>query len=352
MAERVGTAGASVGTKVESSQAASHHQAMGEWRVIGETVPGASHLRAGVPNQDAILQMRESSVGLPLILSISDGHGSDKCFRSVHGSRFAVAIGADLLREMLNGIAPDADPAQLESSLREALPARFTSRWNETVAADLERKPLSKEELDRLELKDGAQARQTVEAHPTLAYGATTLSVVLTHSLVIYLQLGDGEILTIAETGEVTKPLPEDERLLANETTSLCSQTAAQDFRFACRPLGEPAPALILLTTDGYANSFADDTGFLKAGSDILELLRTEGFDAVNQSVKGWLEEATRLGSGDDCTLGIILRMDALQSSAPAGTQAAEAETLAAPVSPTVSAPSVISANNPEAAES
>ena len=30
----------------------------GEWRVIGETVPGASHLRAGVPNQDALLQVR------------------------------------------------------------------------------------------------------------------------------------------------------------------------------------------------------------------------------------------------------------------------------------------------------
>jgi len=49
-----------------------------EWGVIGATVPGASHLRAGTPNQDAILQVRESSIGLPIILAISDGHGSDK----------------------------------------------------------------------------------------------------------------------------------------------------------------------------------------------------------------------------------------------------------------------------------
>jgi serine/threonine protein phosphatase PrpC len=61
-----------------------------EWRIIGETVPGASHLRAGIPNQDSILQMRESDRTLPLVVAIADGHGSPKCFRSDKGSRFVV----------------------------------------------------------------------------------------------------------------------------------------------------------------------------------------------------------------------------------------------------------------------
>jgi len=68
-----------------------------QWRVMGETVPGASHLRAGVPNQDAILQVRESGWGPPLVVSVSDGHGSDKCFRSDRGSRFAVKVAARLV---------------------------------------------------------------------------------------------------------------------------------------------------------------------------------------------------------------------------------------------------------------
>jgi len=68
-----------------------------EWRVIGETVPGASHLRAGIPNQDAILQIRASGRGLPIILSVSDGHRRDKCFRSDRGSRFAVKVATRLL---------------------------------------------------------------------------------------------------------------------------------------------------------------------------------------------------------------------------------------------------------------
>jgi serine/threonine protein phosphatase PrpC len=288
-----------------------------EWRVIGETVPGASHLRAGIPNQDAILQLRESSIGLPLILSISDGHGSNKCFRSDRGSRFAVTVGAGLMREFLNDKRSDSDLSKIESEAVEILPVEFARRWNEAVAADLEREPLSQEEFDRLETKEGVRARQVVEAHPSLAYGTTTLTVALTLSFVIYLQLGDGEIVTFSEIGEISKPLPEDERLLANETTSLCSETAAQDFRFAFEPLTDPPPALIMMSTDGYANSFTDDAGFLKVGNDILGMLRTDGFDAVNRSIKGWLEEATRMGSGDDCTLGIICRMDALQRLVP-----------------------------------
>jgi hypothetical protein len=63
-------------------------------------------------------------------------------------------------------------------------------------------------------------------------------------------------------------------------------------------------------------NSFSESAGFFKVGSDLLEMLRADGFDPINASLKGWLEEATRSGSGDDCTLGLIVRMDALMKVA------------------------------------
>ncbi|MFM7713741.1 MAG: protein phosphatase 2C domain-containing protein, partial [Microcystis sp.] len=59
-----------------------------KWRCIGESVKGASHVRSGLPNQDAIRWFPESGIGLPLILAVSDGHGSAKSFRSDRGSRF------------------------------------------------------------------------------------------------------------------------------------------------------------------------------------------------------------------------------------------------------------------------
>ncbi|HEY0099721.1 MAG TPA: PP2C family serine/threonine-protein phosphatase [Pyrinomonadaceae bacterium] len=292
-------------------------RAAAEWRVIGETVPGASHLRAGIPNQDAILHVRQSSARLPVIVSISDGHGSNKCFRSDRGSRFAVRIGADLLDELINGRHAALPPAEMEDRVRQTLPAEFIRRWRAAVEADLKREPFREEEFARMVQKDGANARRLVEANPYLAYGATSLSFLLTPSYALYLQLGDGEMVTVSAQGEIGHPLPEDSRLLANETTSLCLDKAAADFRFAVHPHGAgDLPALILLTTDGYYNSFSTIAGFHQVGSDLLQMLREpDGFGTVNRSVKGWLEEATAAGSGDDCTLAIVCRMDALTAS-------------------------------------
>ena len=287
-------------------------QSPAEWRVMGETVPGASHLRAGIPNQDAILQVRESGRGLPVVVSVSDGHGSDKCFRSDRGSRFAVERAAQLVGEFLDESRGVAGHAELESRAREYLPREFVRRWREAVEADLRARPFTEAELEAVEKKDGPQALKLVAGNPLLAYGATSLTVAVEESFVLYLQLGDGEILNVSAKGEVTRALPEDARLFANETTSLCTRDAEENFRARVQPFAGEPPALILLSTDGYVNSFSDSAGFLKVGSDLLDMLRADGFDPVNASLKGWLEEATRSGSGDDCTLGLICRMDAL----------------------------------------
>jgi serine/threonine protein phosphatase PrpC len=283
-----------------------------EWRVMGETVPGASHLRAGIPNQDAILQVRESGRGLPVVVSVSDGHGSDKCFRSDRGSRFAVQEAAQLVGEFLDESHGLPDHAAVESRAKEYLPREFVRRWREAVEADLKARPFTPEELEAVEKKDGPRALKLVAGNPLLAYGATSLTVAVTESFALYLQLGDGEILNVSETGEVTRALPEDERLFANETTSLCTPDAGENFRVRLQPFAGEPPALILLSTDGYVNSFSDSAGFLKVGSDLLEMLRADGFDNINASLKGWLEEATRSGSGDDCTVALLCRMDAV----------------------------------------
>jgi hypothetical protein len=281
------------------------------------------------------MQLRASGRGLPIILSVSDGHGSDKCFRSDRGSRFAVKVATRLVSDFLDEPPGAFDPRESGSSGEEWLAGEFVKRWREAVESDLERRPFSSDELERLEQKDGARARKLVEENPLLAYGATSLTVAVEESFILYLQLGDGEILTVSESGEVTRPLPEDKRLFANETTSLCSKGAEHDFRFCLQKLEAERPALILLSTDGYVNSFSDSAGFLKVGSDLLEMMRSDGFDVVSESIKGWLEEATRMGSGDDTTLGIICRMDALKKES---VKESASEALNAPQAGTVEA--------------
>jgi serine/threonine protein phosphatase PrpC len=285
-----------------------------EWRIVGETVPGASHLRAGTPNQDAILQVRESGRSLPLVLSIADGHGSPKCFRSNYGSRFAVKKAAQIVGEFLDERRGRFDLTEIESAGKDYLPKEIVKKWRKTVEYHLKNNPFTDEEFQKLEEKSGAGARKLIEENPLLAYGTTSLTVAIEEDFVLYLQLGDGDILNVSKTGEVSKPLPKDERLLANETTSMCLKDAEKDFRFFVQPISaEQSPALVLLSTDGYLNSFSDEAGFFQAGTDILNMLGAEnGFDAVNGNLKSWLEEATRMGSGDDCTVAVIYRPDAL----------------------------------------
>jgi serine/threonine protein phosphatase PrpC len=282
------------------------------WRAVGDTVVGATHRRAGIPNQDALLL--PASGGLPLVVAVSDGHGSPKCFRSHLGSRLAVGVAALVLRELLGRAADGAG--------YEGVAAEVARRWTEAVMLDLTLSPFTAAELAALEERSGADARRLVESSPALAYGATVLAAAVGERAHVYLQLGDGDILAVSESGDVARPLPDDARLFADETTSLASPSAVRDFRVRVAAVDEREPALLLLTTDGYVNSFRDDAGFLKVGADILEMIACSSLDAVAADVGGWLDEATRLGSGDDVTLAIAFRTTA---------RCAVAETPAAP---------------------
>ena len=284
------------------------------WRVIGRCVTGASHQRTGKPNQDALGWLPASGFGLPLALAVADGHGSAKSFRSEQGADYAVQVATTTLLDFLACHCADFPLSMTREELETRQPRELVLRWNARVDADLEDHPLTAEELGQLREKEGERACAALARNPRMAYGTTLLAVLVTDAYLAYLQLGDGEILTVSDLGDVTLPLPRDERLFANETTSLCLKEAWKDFRFGFQTLAGAPPALVLLTTDGYVNSFRDQAGFLRVGTDLLEMLRTDGVTPVEEGLTGWLTEASQLGSGDDITLGLVIRMPALET--------------------------------------
>ncbi len=304
-----------------------------EWRVIGETVSGASHIRSGTPNQDSILYVRKSSRETPIVLSVADGHGSAKCFRSDRGSRFAVKKSVQLISDFLDERRGQFDIAEIENC-KEYLTKEFVKRWRDVVEDDIKKEPFTEKEFEVLTEKSGAEAKRLVEENPLLAYGTTSLTVAVEDEFVVYMQLGDGDVLNISADGDVVKPLSEDPRLLANETTSLCLPKAENDFRFVIQKISaDESPAMILLSTDGYLNSFSDEAGFFQAGTDILTMLAAEnGFTDVSDNLKAWLAEATAMGSGDDCTVAVIYRPEALKKA-----EKTETTTIETPPSPEIS---------------
>jgi hypothetical protein len=272
------------------------------WQVLGRSVRGASHTRMGLPNQDAI-GWRESAgcAGGPeafrgeVLLAVADGHGSAKCFRSDLGSRFAIDTAMELMG------APGSPD-------RERLPQELVCRWRRAVESHLAEEPIAANTLKQLERKLGKDARRAVECDPALAYGSTLVAAMVSDRAVWYVQLGDGDILTVSEEGEVGRPWAREGDRIGDETASLATRDAAREVRMRVTGAQEAMPALVLLATDGYANSFREDGGFLAVGADLLRMIHTEGIAPVDENLEGWLREASELGSGDDITVGLLWR--------------------------------------------
>lgn len=277
-----------------------------EWRIIGTSVKGASHERSGLPNQDAIHWSQPTDT-LPLIVAISDGHGGAKYFRSGKGAALAVNAALTTMPQFQERSANIST-----SSFKEHLTKSLVHTWRDAVETDLRDEPFTNQEWERLEKREGPTARQAIEDNPVLAYGATLITVMITASSITYLQLGDGDILAVSEQGETSRIFQKHEQHFANETTSLCSSNAWREFQFHVQKVSSPLPTLILLSTDGYIDSFSREEDFLKVGDDLFAMIRTDGLEEIDSNLQGWLTEATQSGSGDDITLGILCRKDAL----------------------------------------
>ncbi|MEH2327362.1 MAG: PP2C family serine/threonine-protein phosphatase [Nostoc sp.] len=302
-----------------------------KWQCIGKSVKGASHVRSGLPNQDAIKWhpgYPKLGTDLPVILAVSDGHGSAKSFRSNKGSHFAVDTAIQVIKEFFlnnQGQPGDVNFSVLKDSAERLLPQRIVNEWRKAIKKDLgllendEEKLTNKpnftdEEKQILVRKEEEAAWQAVENNNFLAYGATLLAVLVTECFIVYIQLGDGDILEVDSEGNTTRPLERDPKLIANETTSLCMDKAWNEFQVHIElyPKNTPKqmPALILVATDGYSNSFSTDEGFVKIGQDYRQMFKLKPTEEIEQQLEGFLQETSEKGSGDDITLGIIKKLE------------------------------------------
>jgi serine/threonine protein phosphatase PrpC len=268
------------------------------WRVFAESVQGASRVRSGTPNQDAVDWQAVYGADQPLVvLALADGHGSPHYVRSAEGAKLAVQAAKSVLWELAEEHKRTANLAATRQLIEQHLPKLITRRWNQLVDAHLAAAPLT------------APAQQ---ANPRIIYGSTLVALLVTGDFLLYIQLGDGDIVAVDAQGQSTRPpLPVDTRLLGDVTTSLCMPDAWRYVRSYFHLLADKPPALVMLATDGYANSFASEADFLLAAQDIFNLVREQGkvgVAALRTHLAGWLRATSDGGSGDDISVGILYR--------------------------------------------
>jgi serine/threonine protein phosphatase PrpC len=290
-----------------------------QWRHVEKSVEGASHTLSKKPNQDRILfySPSESGSDFPLILAIADGHGSEKYLRSDKGAEFAVTTAIELCKD-LEKYPWDTIKDRKNISV---LCRKIVQKWLERVAADLQSSPLSDDEKRLVYPKKGLTHDESDEPDSDVfftAYGTTLLITAIYSTGILYIQIGDGDILVFDQNGDLKKPIPEDDRLLGNETTSMCQSEAWLDFRTLSVTVrdNDEFPALILMSSDGYKNSFSEERIFDNRGLVFLRIMCKcpQGIDAgieyINDNLIDTLNRTSKKGSGDDISVGMICNLD------------------------------------------
>lgn len=284
---------------------------LAHWECYTESVIGAAHLRQQKENQDAVDHYRDAD-GTFMIVAVADGHGGERYSRSKEGATFAVESAISVCRDLLASQPLETFWTGLEpKELKRVLCRRIVGEWNRLVGEDIALRGLPdnpEQDASSTRHRPGVQSEYIV-------YGSTLLTAIVTRSFALLTQIGDGDIVMASANGDISRPLEGDERSFANETCSLCMPDAWDEFRTGLIVFQENDPALFLLATDGYSNSFQADEDFQQVAKDIYRLLDPNddpgsGILELKANLKTWLEETTQSGSGDDITIGLLYRAD------------------------------------------
>jgi hypothetical protein len=282
------------------------------WTALSASTRGNWHETTGQKNQDSV-RVQPGPFG-SVILAVSDGHGGAHSFRSDRGSALAVECGAQMLDRLLRRVGTDAPLSQMRHQMKRWWTRQVVADWHRRVRADVLAHPFT--QLDFAAFPEPMPATPPNAEWPFsayLAYGATLLVAALTRDYLICAQLGDGDILTVTADGAVTRPLVRRHDFHGEQSASLCTQGAYRVFEIAVLPSRVHRPAMVMLSSDGYANCFGNDEGFFKVGSDMLAYAHDHGHDFLSHNIEGWLKESSRDGSGDDISLALGIRPGALR---------------------------------------
>ena len=255
------------------------------WDAIGAVVTGANHLRSESECQDAIYIHKDKSGYV--VAAVADGHGSKACPYSAEGAEIAVRVSAELLCSI-----QDSKEAQftLAANKDDRIPKQLEIMWKEAVRAH-------HATMGRVDEEDDL-------ALFTL-YGTTLNVVAAASDFVFFIKVGDGDVLMISEDG--ASHVLEPEEKVGEDTESLCLDEAWKFVRTQIMQIKKDRTLMFLVSTDGYSNSFADKSGFLKAGEDFYRLYNEEGLGFIENSLEDWLRASSDKGSGDDISLSLVV---------------------------------------------
>ena len=262
--------------------------------VFGKSVQGASHKRTNTECQDSMKKLRLGENAM--ILTIADGHGSKSCPFSKSGSSIAVNSFCKVMKNLYSGYADDLEKlmAYLNRDGDTKIAQFIHNEWKNRVISTHKQKKREISNNDNGELNEIEIYKQ---------YGTTLVGVLITPLFIFALQIGDGDITFVNSNG--ARPFLDSDKILGTETHSLSKIDAWKKAITVIyrSELFKNEPSLLMLSTDGFSNSFKNEQEFHKACVDYFSMIQQHGAEAIKENLQEWLDETSELGCGDDITL-------------------------------------------------
>ena len=125
----------------------------------------------------------------------------------------------------------------------------------------------------------------------------------ITPIFVFAFQIGDGDITYVSDDG--IDQVLESDKILGTETHSLSRVDSwAKAISVVRRKDNtETLPALYMLSTDGFSNSYKNENEFAKTCNEYYLMIKEHGVKVIDDNLKAWLTETSEQGCGDDITL-------------------------------------------------
>ena len=230
------------------------------------------------------------------IITACDGHGGDLYVRSHLGSKFASEAVIKVLKELERGDFYKYSRKDIRNNLR----LKILCEWNAMVERDLSRKYITKREVAHLNEDRFFRVKQ----NPEKAYGTTLNAAMILGTKLICVSIGDGGCFLV-KSGQCISPFPEDDdEPVANITYSLCQDDAFSHLQVSVHELSAYDGAVVC--TDGMINPYQNlsnfSTGLIAPAIMNLYLGKFEQLSAFVSEV------GTKLGTGDDVSLGILVK--------------------------------------------
>lgn len=291
---------------------------MNDFYVFNKTVQGHSHITKNIQCEDSSISFKDEN-NLYYIFAISDGHGDKTCFRSDKGSKFATEVTYECLKEFSDYYVQNPDElykrlenVEEQKQTIKQLTDTLICRWNERIEEDIQQNTISEQEIDTF-CKDNVTAKEIYLKGERLnhIYGATLIAGLKILNYLILIQQGDGRCILFDENGDVSQPIPWDNRCESNVTTSMCDNDVFTSIRHKIIDLDPNPISACFVCSDGIEDSFIGMEG-------TYSFFRKECMDIIHNSkifeeeLPQTLSYTSANGSGDDMSVAGIVNTEAI----------------------------------------